>query len=217
MRAQVLVATLVLFAVAPAGHAGPAASTCRLVRDAIGDVQPDITERFRQGPPSRALDIIGGDIAADTRSITTVIRLAGSVGGDQYSPTGYAYSFRFTIDAGDTPQTFEMNADIGPASQNYNILRYNEQAGFSGLAPHIRGRVDNSSHEIRMTADMSQVQALAEGALRHPEGHRLHDFEILSGTSTGEQTVAYLSSKGEDIANGSQGTKIGASSCVRHG
>lgn len=212
-----LVLLLLVGLVAPAAHASPSDRTCRLVRDAVDDVQQDITTKVRQGPPSRALDIINGDIAADVRALTIIIRLAGPVKADAYSPTGFAYSFRFTIDAGDRPQRFELNADIGPASQTYSLLRYDETAGFSGVGMYVHGSLDSSRQAIRITADMSQIQAMAQGALQHPDGHRLHDFEIVSGTSTGEQSVAYVNITGDDVAYGARPTKIGTASCIKPG
>jgi hypothetical protein len=215
-RMTLLVGALLAIAV-PAAHAQPAGRTCHLVRDAHGDVQADITAKARPGKPSQALDIVEGDIAADVRALTTVIRLAGPVQADSYSPTGFSYSFQFTIDAGDRPQTFEMNADIGPMTQTYSLLRYDENAGFTGIGSYVRGALYNSNLEIHMTADMSQLQKMADGTLQFPEGHRLRDFQILSGTSTGEQSHAYVNSQGEDVAYGYRITKIGAPSCVRHG
>jgi hypothetical protein len=212
-----IAAMLVAFAVAtPFAVASPAAA-CNLVTDPSGDVEPDITGQVRPAPPSKALDLMGGDIAADEQSLTTIIKVLGQIGGDAYSPTGYRYSFQFTVDTGDSPQSFEMSADIGPAAQNYAVFRNDQYTGTTGLGLYIRGSFDNTRHEIRMTVDMSQLRALAPGTLLHPDGHRLRDFEIASGTSNGDQRVAYVSSEGEDLAHGDRPIKIGAPSCVRPG
>jgi hypothetical protein len=175
-----------------------------------------LSDKYRQGDPSQALDILGGDIAADARTITTVIKVAAPMTADLYSPTGFGYSFRFTVDhSGDSPQSFSMDAQIGPISQVFSLGRYSE-GGSAGFGVYIRGEVDNARHELRMTADMAQLQALAQGAIQHPVGHRLYDFVAASGTSSGDPGRATVTQYGADVAYGGRHTiKIGAPSCVR--
>lgn len=182
-RAGVAAVVAVMALTSSGAWARPAPRACHLVVDPRGDLSRDVVSQTRPGVPSDALDIIGGDVAADTRTITTVIRLAGIPAADAYSPTGYGYSFRFTVNAGDTPPTFEMSAAVGQGSQLFTLSRRDGSTGSTGFGQYIRGVVDETRREVRMSADMSQLQSAAGGALRDPDRRKIAGLVVISGTT----------------------------------
>jgi hypothetical protein len=211
-----LVGVLLLVGTTNSASGASTTSACHAVVDPKGDVSRDIISKTRPGEPSSALDLLGGDLAADQHTVTAVVRLLGQAAPDSSSPMGYDYRFQFTVNTADNPQTFEMDALIGPSSQLFEMSRV-DSGGGTGLGAYIRGVVDPLRHEVRMNADMSQLQQLAGGALQHPVGHDLSDLVITSGTVTGSPSLATLSIDGDDTAYGRVKVRIGAPSCVRLG
>ncbi len=143
------------------------APKCRIVRDDAGDVRSGFGV---VGHPSSSIDILSGDLAANSRTLTAVIRVKELILPDPTSQTGVHFSF--SMQGPESKIVFSAN--FGPDGDFFDIYagQPTEVGGEDGassvpyLAP-ATGVFDRARNEVRIhaaLADLAKVDSLSEGA-----------------------------------------------------
>jgi hypothetical protein len=136
---------LALVLVALAASAGPATAAakktppppCRTITDAAGD-----------SAHGNSLDIVSGDLASNSKTVTAVFRLADFTKSNPDAPTGQGYYFDFTPAGAATP--IYLSYSITPTAESFNFGWVDGSIHRSlGTAT---GVIDTAKKEIRISA-----------------------------------------------------------------
>jgi len=188
-----------------AGAVSKPKPVCNQVTDAAGDATGFYVLASSPLPSDPNLDILSGDVAADKKNVTAVIRLA-AVGSDSLSPTGDTYYFTFSI-AG---TKYYLEAAVEGSSSSYTVGTYDATGLRSGLGA-ATGAVIADKKEIHITAPNSVFGAKS--------GNVIGDMDVLAQRLMGVPSSAPTPTHPAgtftaDEAVGSATTKVGAPSCV---
>ena len=131
----------------------PPKPVCNLLTDATGDANV-----LGVGDPSNdAIDVVGGDIAADKKLITAVIRVKKLAKTSPMSPTGMLWSLDFTAD--DVVFSFAAHTDpTGAVAYQASYKTALQGSLYDGGAT---GTFDLAKSEIHVTAPVSLLAAQA--------------------------------------------------------
>lgn len=142
--AMFLVAGLALPVSAQATHLKPAKPkpkpVCLLIIDASGDATGTGTAYAQTPSSDDGLDIISADIATNTTTLTTTIRLKKLTIDDLAAPTGRGFHFTFSVGQ----QSTTLAAFVSPAGTSW----------YDGKGT---GVVDTAGSQIRMSVPLSDL------------------------------------------------------------
>lgn len=215
----VLVAAVGLPAAADAGQ-----RSCRMIRDAEGDVRP-ASSRFTAEQDAE-LDVLSADIGIDGSRLVVVIRVARLTEPDPARTDGRSYGFQFSV----KERVFGMVANLMTGGSEYDVyLMSGPRPGREGGAQSgepiglATGVVDVASREIRMTAP---VELFARYAALTP-GSAVYNMSVDTGRSTGATAgridpvplplalaVGVRDVGGQDYAGDGSDYRVGAPSCA---
>lgn len=214
---RVVVAVSVLCAAAPAVAHSPQPA-CQQLRDAKGDVQPaaGIDAVPVQDARDAELDIVSADIAADSKNVTTVIRLSSLTPPDPNDPNGLMYYFYFTAQE----QTFWLSASILIGGTNYEAWAEDRRADAGDSSAQsgsalgtATGSLDLRRHEVRITAPLS----LFEPKAHLTTGTSFYKLQAWSWRSNGISSNDSFAGTGEsaDVAHDDKVSyRVGQPSCI---
>jgi hypothetical protein len=188
MRTLALAAAVLVSAAGTVAEAAPKAppKLCNLVTDAGGDVLTG----------NKTLDVVGGDIATNAKTVTAVIRFAKLSQQDLTSPTGRFYEFTFSYDGRGQSLSVTLDA-LGTPTWT--------QGG--------TGVIDLAKNEIRMHLP---VDNLIGRPVLKPNAPLA---DLLIRTDLGNPAVPFPSSflLAGDTAKGTKAYPVNAPSCVKVG
>lgn len=151
-------ATLAVFC--PPGQAGPrdARETCNLVTDPSGDAYTTVVDNGAD------LDITGGDVGMDQRTLTAVIRLDELTKPAVTPTSGRMYEFNFSANG----KNFIMRAILVPGGEDYDYQAFisdqpaSDKSAGDGGRPRthsgigaLYGTVDERAREVRISGPLS--------------------------------------------------------------
>ncbi len=216
VRGGALVAVVLAVNLAAGAAAAPAREPkCRIVRDDADDVRSGFGV---VGHPSSTVDIISGDLAANSRTLTAVIRVKKLVLPDPTSQTGVHFSFSMR-----GPESrIVLSANFGPDGDFFDIYagQTTEVGGEDGVStvPYLApatGVFDRGRNEIRIHAalvDLAKVDSLSQGA-------RLSKPFIEASTGVVSKNVArsFTTTGGRDVTATGMSYTMSERTCVKPG
>ncbi len=126
--------------VADAAKRKPPPPPCKTITDAAGDSEY-----------GGSLDIVSGDLASNSKTVTAVFRLAEMAKSNPDAPTGQGYYFDFTPAGAATP--IDLSYSVTPTSEAFNFGWVDGSIHRSlGTAT---GVYDAAKKEIRISAPVS--------------------------------------------------------------
>ena len=148
------------------------AKVCKIVKDGTGDAEGIVPG------PDDALDIVSGDVATNTKTVTGVIRLKKYAETDTNAPMGRVYYMHWV--APGTPDILYVSASVDPVTgvtYDYGYL------GSLGIGTYEKlgdatGKIDVAKNEIRIHAPISGFKG--HGAKMAPKA----SLKSLRATST---------------------------------
>ncbi len=171
--------------------------SCHLLTDPVGDTQS-------VGPDDDSqLDIVGGDVAMNRTTLTTVIRLHALTAEDLTEPAGRIYEFDFTANG----KNFLTMGALLPGGSEFDAYMSSSRADQGGARAatgigQMTGVLDLQAKEIRLSGPVSmfkQYAPFSQTYLDHLVAftYRAHG-ESLSGTQVGK-VVDVSSSVGIEV------------------
>lgn len=212
-RAALVAAIAVGASLAAVADAAPAKKpACNLVVDPTGDVDNSI-EAGAEFPEDGGLDIVGADIASDSKSITAVIRLANDAG----SATLYAKRYIFQFNAAGAKNPVALAAAITPTGNTYNWGYYGTTStgtGYTYPAGTTTGSI--TGKEIKITAPLSELAADENvGAIK--SGAKISSIQVTSNRRVPSLTEVRGTLLPADTATGKTPYYASSPSCVKVG
>lgn len=216
MRTKSVLAASLLTLAGVATHSSAAAPICNLVVDPPGDVNNTI-----QGPAAfpedGGLDLLGGDVASNAKSITAVIRVASDPG------TSPLYAKRFIVDfaVAGLKNRPALAVAFTPQGTTYSGGYWGETASSTGGPGYVypaaitaTGKVVGK--EIFITVPLEQFAGVPEiGAIK--KGAKISNIKV----SSNRRVPVVLQVTGQlftaDEATGKKTYAAGAKSCVTIG
>lgn len=153
-------------------------------------------------PNDSNLDIVSGDLGADAKTITAVLRMTDLAASDSNAPTGRNYVILFT--AGDKELYLGAALDssgAGTFSAGYVATRRTRLGDATGV-------VDTAKKEIRISAPLS---VFADQAQLKP-GMKLTDLNAYSQRFIGASGTGLTPTS--DVAEGGKPYVVASASCV---
>jgi hypothetical protein len=208
-RPVALAALLAVAALPTASHAAPRPKpkVCNLVVDPAGDSAPVASD---------AVDIVGGDIASDSRKLTAVIRLKKWADTEPTAPLGRVYQINLTGQGGET-YAF-MSYFTTPAGASFKYGYHDATTNVDTGTGTATGKVDPAKNEIRMTVPVGSLSQMGTGSFK--SGARITGIEITVGRWLGAYASADVYGGFTSPADSAAAEKSytgGSLSCVKVG
>ena len=213
-HAAALAAVLAVATLAPAADAAPKKKkpapppACNLVKDATGDASNSF-----QGaavlPADQGLDLVGGDVVADAKNITAVIRLAAEPG----DATWYMKRYIMQMNVAGLANPLVLAVGIAPTGTTYSFGYYGTTStgttgySYSGTAAvgKIEGKVLTVGTTLANIATMEKLGVVKPGA--KVSGFTLTANRRIPAAGPGSVYVA-------DEATGKTPYVVGGRSCI---
>jgi hypothetical protein len=202
-----------------AGPAGAALKkpkpVCNLLVDPAGDdggANPALGH-------TDSLDILGGDIASDGKTVTVVLRLAKAVSSDSATPTGRSYYLDFAVPGG--KNKLSLGVTTTPTTTSFSPA-YVDGSLHRGLAGNgTKGTFDEAKKELRISTSASDWAAYGD----IKKGTVFSELQALSFYFVGAYAPATPATgvagggslQAGDTADATKSYKAGDASCVKVG
>jgi hypothetical protein len=187
---------------AVATAAPKAKPACNALSDAAGDATGFILTDPGVTPNTKTLDILSGDLGANAKTITAVLRLSDMTTTDSSAPTGRNYVVLFTSGEKELYLAAVLDGSGNPTfTAGWVSTRRTFLSGATGV-------VDVAKKEIRISAPLSAFAA--EAALK--PGMMLTDLNAYSQRFIGANGTGVTPTS--DVAEGGKGYAIASASCV---
>jgi hypothetical protein len=182
--------------------------SCNLVTDAAGDSAV---------PGDDSLDIVGADIASNTKSFTTVIRVK-SIGAKSLSQLGKELQIQFDLPGAEARVWMGYtNSVYGGDMFQYGLIGKGTGGAVTSPTGDAVGIIDTAKTEVRMTVPVGDMNALGKAT----PGAKVTNITVsasqligVSPNATG--TYAYNVFDADDAA-GTKTYVAGNPSCVKPG
>lgn len=192
-----------------AGHQHASAACAPLVSDRAGDAtlsNPASGSTLVSTRSDPGLDILSADVAADARSFTVVVRLAGDVRRSGW-PIGHSVEVVFRA-AGETqwnlnttfPLVGDAHTDLGQTADGTPTL--------PGT-----GDVSAGGRVLRMSVPMAAFAALGGAPMR--AGTSVYDINVFTNRAAAVDGAGVYLPTPADIASARRSYRIGSAACVR--
>lgn len=200
-------AALACAAMLPLSASAAAKPLCQQIKDAKGDDYITVdapTVSAHDG----ALDIVGGDIATNAKSITAVIRLAKLSQPPSSAPAGYQLTFGIT----GADDLFYLDATVGAATATFDVgytarplvvISSNTSIGKA------TGVLDKRHNEIRISAPLAAFASRVKLKPGKSKFSSLH-IDTVRQSAGGHGPFA-------DAADGTKSYVMGTATCVSVG
>jgi hypothetical protein len=181
---------------------------CNLLTDAAGDADGTFLQEGMLPSSEDAVDIVSGDVAADTKFLTTVLRVKKLAASSATAPGGLHWKFFVTV-GGSTIYT-QVIAPVG-GSPSFGYGHIDPTAGTSSRDGDAQGVLDLAKNEVRVSIPAGSLP------VKLKTGTRIDTLEPNAGRYYGSPTGSPSLSDSTDLATSSKVFKVGQLSCVKPG
>lgn len=225
MRARALLFTGVAIATSltVAAEAAPVKKSCNLIVDAKGDTNDDYTVQGQKSPvgfpESGSVDLVGGDLANDGKTITAVVKL-DAIDPSEQKVINRRYVVQFKPAGAKYP--ILMAALFEPTATTYNFGYYGPSTGVGASTDPVynypgtaTGKVEGNTIVISASlADMAATENV--GALK--AGTKISSIQVTSfRRMLGPRVPPGYTVYEADVATTRLTYNAGAPSCVKIG
>jgi hypothetical protein len=181
---------------------------CNLLTDASADADGTFLGEGMLPSSEDAVDIVSGDVAADTKFLTTVLRVKKLAASSSTAPGGLHWKFFVTV-GGSTIYT-QVIAPLG-GSPTFGYGHIDETAGTSTRDGDAPGVLDLAKNEVRVSIPAGSLP------VKLKTGTRIDTLAPNAGRYFGAPTGSPSFSDTTDAASSSKVFKVGQVSCVKPG
>jgi hypothetical protein len=209
-RTAVTASLFLSLAAAGGALAGPKKS-CDLITDAENDTFLLRTQDSvgAYGPPEASLDIVGGDLASDDKTITGVLRVAKLATTAGTSPVGLSFRLQFAL-PGQTETNLYMTANIVAGSESFAVGVRDILTNTSTKLADATGTFDVEKSEVRISAPLAAFKEA--GGIEPGAKLTLADLDQTSSRPSGAGPSVFA-----DVAISDKTYTAGNPSCVEVG
>lgn len=206
-----LTGSLVLSLAAAGGALAAPDPVCNLITDEEGDTfllrTQDTVGLY--GPDESSLDITGGDLASDAKTITGVIRVAELSTTAGTSPVGLSFRLQFAL-PGQTESNLYMTANVVGGTESFAVGVRDIATNTSTKLADATGVFDLDNSEVRISAPLDAFKDA--GGIKSGARLTLADLDQTSSRPSGAGPSVFA-----DVAISDKTYIAGTPSCVAVG
>lgn len=183
---------------------------CNLLTDPAGDADGTFLGEGLLPVSEDAVDIVSGDVAADTKNLTTVLRVKKLATSSPTAPGGLHWKVFISI-AGEEIYT-QVIAPAG-GSPTFGYGHIDGTTGTSSRDGDATGKLDLAKNEVRVTVPAAALPVKLKPGTRIEFGPDAVNAGRYFGSPTGSPSL----SDSTDVASSSKVYRVGTLSCVKPG
>lgn len=210
LRTAATAAALGLLATAGVAGAAPK-PVCNLIEDDKGDTfalrSQDSAGVF--GPQEDALDMVSGDLASDSKTLTGVIRVAKLSKSAATSPVGLSFRLQFSLPT-QTDANLYMTANVIGGAETFAIGVRDDLTNTSTKLADVKGIFDVAKSEVRIFAPIAAFKPAAD--IKPGSKLTFAGWDQTSSRPSGAGPSVFA-----DVALSEKSYVVGAKSCVTPG
>ena len=204
----VIAASLVGVTAAQAATKPKPKPVCNLLTDPAGDADGTFLAEGVMPASEDGVDIVTGDVAADKKFLTTVLRVKKLTTTSPTAPGGLHWKFFITV-GGEQIYTQAIAPTGGAPLFTYGKI--DPTAGTSAKLGNAQGVLDTAKNEVRVSVPIGALP------MKLKTGTRIDTLEPNAGRFYGAPTGSPSLSDSTDSASSSKVYRAGTLSCVTPG
>ncbi|HUR52371.1 MAG TPA: hypothetical protein VMZ11_09620 [Mycobacteriales bacterium] len=181
---------------------------CKLLVDPAADADGTFVAAGVLPISEDGVDIVSGDVAADTRFLTTVLRVKKLSTSSPTAPGGLHWKFFVTVGG---EQIYTQAIAPAGGSPIFAFGKIDETSGTSTQLGPASGKIDLAKSEVRVSVPIKSLP------MRVKLGTRIDTLEPNAGRYFGAPSGSPSLSDSTDTATSTKTYRVGTLSCVKPG